>query len=436
MKKTLFILTTAFCLNMNAQLVSTLAGSTTPGSANGAGTTASFKAPVAVCTDGIGNLFVADYNNNLIRKIIISTGVVTTLAGSTTPGFADGTGTAATFWSPAGLVADGLGNLYVADQSNHEIRKIVISTGVVTTFAGSHLMADTTNGIDTAARFNNPHGVAIDGNGNLYVADTGNNEIRKIVTSSGVVSTFVGSTIPGSTNGIGTAARFSDPVAITADGSGNLYVADLVNEKIREIVISTRVVTTLAGSNSTGSANGTGTAASFNFPSGVAVDGIGNLYVADANNNEIRKIVISTGVVTTLAGSTTAGSTNGIGTAASFKGPNGVATDASGNLYVADTGNDEIRAISLSTGAGIEEFTNNTMELNIYPNPNNGSFVIEPSSAIKQTMQVYDVNGKMVLSQTINGKTSIDANNLNEGVYNISLQSNEGVVNKRLVIVR
>jgi sugar lactone lactonase YvrE len=436
MKKIIILIALAFCLNGKAQIVTTLAGSTTAGSTNGTGAAASFKAPVAVCTDGMGNLFVADYNNNLIRKIIISTGVVTTLAGSTTPGFADGTGAAATFDSPAGLVADGLGNLYVADASNNEIRKIVISTGVVTTIAGSHLMADTTNGIDTAARFNSPHGLAIDGNGNLYVADTGNNEIRKIVTSSGVVTTFAGSTIPGSTNGTGTAARFSDPVAITADGSGNLYVADLVNEKIREIVISTRIVTTLAGSNSTGSANGTGTAASFNFPSGVAVDGSGNLYVADANNNEIRKIVISTGVVTTLAGTTTAGSANGTGVAASLKGPNGVATDASGNLYVADTGNDEIRAISLSTGAGIEEFADNKGQINIYPNPNNGSFVIEPNSAIKQTLQVYDVNGKLVLNQTINGKTTIDASSLNEGVYNISLTSNEGVVNKRVVIVK
>ncbi|GHU61064.1 hypothetical protein FACS189445_2630 [Spirochaetia bacterium] len=215
-------------------------------------------------------------------------GVVSTLAGSGTAGFANDTGTAAQFNSLHGITTDGSGNLYVADSSNNRIRKID-ATGVVTTFAGSTQgFADDTG---TAAQFNSPNGITIDGSGNhLYVADTGNHRIRKIVISTGVVSSLAGNGTPGYSMGTGTAAMFNQPNGITIDGSGNLYVADTHNHRIRQIVISSGVVTLLAGYGSPGYADGTGTAARFNQPNGITIDGSGNLYVADTVNHRIRKI--------------------------------------------------------------------------------------------------------------------------------------------------
>ena len=260
----------------------------------------------AVATDGT-NVYVAE--GNLICKMVIATGVQTTLAGSTSSGASNGIGGAASFNSPAGLATDGT-NLYVADQTNNLIRRIVISTGAVTTLAGlPTLQPGNANGTGTLASFNEPWGLATDGT-NLYVADAGNQLIRKIVVSSGVVTTLAGSGSIGSLDGIGTAASFWTPAGIATDGT-NLYVADANTNLIRKIVISTEAVTTLAGGGT--SLNGTGTAASFNWPHGVATDGT-FVYVADSENSLIRKIVISSGAVTTLA--RTQGSPFALGTKA------------------------------------------------------------------------------------------------------------------------
>jgi hypothetical protein len=283
---------------------------------------------------------VSERNNHLIRKIVISTGVVTTLAGTGSSGSANGTGTSASFKGPCGITTDGT-NLYVSDTYNHLIRKIVISTGVVTTLAGTGSSGSADNSTGTSAGFNQPYGITTDGT-NLYVADYGNHLIRKIVISTGVVTTLAGTGSSGSANGTGTSASFYKPAGITTDGT-NLYVADRYNYLIRKIVISTGVVTTVAGTGSSGSANGTGTSASFDKPYGVTTDGT-NLYVADYYNYLIRKIVISTGVVTTVAGTGLSGSANGTGTSASFHLPRGITTDGT-NLYVTEGGNHLIRKI-------------------------------------------------------------------------------------------
>ncbi len=318
--------------------VTTLAGTGSSGSANGTGTSASFYNPFGITTDGT-NLYVGDTNNHLIRQIVISTGVVTTVAGTGDNGSANGTGTSASFYEPQGITTDGT-NLYVAGNKTNLIRKIVISTGAVTTLAGTG-SSGYANGTGTSASFNYPGGITTDGT-NLYVADYGNSVIRQIVISTGVVTTLAGTGSTGSSNGTGTAASFNLPDGITTDGT-NLYVGDTSNHLIRQIVISTGVVTTLAGTGSSGSANGTGTSASFNYPHGITTDGT-NLYVVDALNHLIRKIVISTGVVTTLAGTGSSGSSNGTGTAASFYFPTAITTDGT-YLYVGDYGNSVIRQI-------------------------------------------------------------------------------------------
>ncbi|MDC7123930.1 MAG: hypothetical protein PQJ46_00085 [Spirochaetales bacterium] len=323
--------------------VTTLAGSTKAGSADGTGTDARFKNPIGIATDGT-NLYVTDYSNYMIRKIGISSGVVTTIAGSTTAGSTDGTGTDASFRGPTGAVIDG-NNLYVSDCQGCNVRKIVLSSTEVTTYAGStEWSSGYTDGTGTEARFSYPLDITTDGT-NLYVSDSESdkyNMIRKIVISTGEVTTLAGSDEAGSVNGTGTDARFDSPWGITTDGT-NLYVSDSANNMIRKIVISSGVVTTLAGSTEPGSADGIGTDARFHSPWEITTDGT-NLYVADCDNNMIRKIVISSGVVTTLAGSTTAGSADGTGTAASFHSPCGITTDGT-SLYVADYDNNMIRKI-------------------------------------------------------------------------------------------
>jgi sugar lactone lactonase YvrE len=336
----------------NGQEVTTFAGSGSSGNANGTGTAASFNNPQGAVVDANGNLYIADRVNHRIRKITTS-GVVSTFAGSSS-GNTDATGTSAKFNGPHGLAIDASGNIFVADEGNHRIRKIT-STGVVTTLAGSSQgMTDATG---TSAQFDSPTGVAVDASGNVYVADRINHRIRKI-TSAGVVTTFAGSGTSGNTNGTGTGAIFSSPTGLAIDASDNIYVTDYANHSIRKIT-SSSVVTTLAGPVGTtgtwGTTNGTGTSARFNYPYHVVIDSDENLYVSDFNNHKIRKIT-SSGVVTTYAGSGAAGSANGIGTAATFDNPKGLAIDASDNIYVADYDNHLIRKITppLQLGSDID----------------------------------------------------------------------------------
>ncbi len=306
-------------------VVTTLAGSGTAGSSNGAGVLASFSNPNGVALDPTGNVYVADQANNLIRKITAA-GTVTTLSGTLTSGSSNATviGAIASYNGPTGVAVDATGNVYVADFGNNQIRKIA-TTGAVTTLAGG-TRSGNANGTGTAAGFNGPAGVAVDAAGNVYAADFNNNLIRKI-TAAGVVTTLAGSTA-GNTNGTGTAASFNGPRGVVVDAAGNVYVADANNNLIRKVTAA-GVVTTLAGNGSAGNASGAGTAASFYYPSGVAVDAAGNVYVADANNNLVRKVATD-GTVTSVAGS------GYLSLKTPFNGPVGVAVDAAGMLYVAD----------------------------------------------------------------------------------------------------
>jgi len=271
-----------------------------PGNTDGTGTDARFNYPRGVAVDSAGNVYVADRNNHTIRKVS-AVGVVTTLAGTARmAGSADGTGTAARFYNPYGVTIDSAGNVYVADGSNHTIRK-VSAAGVVTTLAGTAGMPGSADGTGTAARFNLPTGVTVDSASNVYVADYGNHAIRK-VSALGVVTTLAGSAgIPGSADGPGTAALFYDPRDVTVDSAGNVYVADSGNHTIRK-VNGAGVVTTLAGSAGVpGSADGPSTTSLFYDPRGVTVDSADNVYIADTGNHTIHK-VSPTGTATTIAG--------------------------------------------------------------------------------------------------------------------------------------
>jgi sugar lactone lactonase YvrE len=354
------------------------------GSEDGPGGAARFFKPGGVAVDSEGNLFIADTNNFIIRKIT-PTGVVTTIAGSPgTNGSMDGNGTAASFAYPAGIAVDGSGNIFVADSGNFVIRKIAPG-GEVTTFAGTAGEVGSEDGTGAGARFMCPGGLALDRAGNLFVADY---SIRKItpagvvttvtndvppenaanadlavdgegnlfvvseagevvteVTPAGKVSTFAGTEYrSGSADGTGADARFSSPKGVAVDGAGNVFVTD--KNAIRKITPAREVSTFAGAADSPGSSDGIGGAARFFAPSGMAADGAGNLWVADTGNNTIRKVT-SAGVVTTIAGtSRSIGSNDGAGPNARFFDPSDLVVDKSGNVFVVDASNDVVRKVT------------------------------------------------------------------------------------------
>lgn len=321
-------------------LTYTFAGSGSQGSDQGLALVASFNIPTGVAADAGGNIYIADKHNQVIRKIDAG-GTVTTLAGSGTAGFADGQGAAASFNMPAGVAVDLAGNVYVADQNNQRIRKIT-PKGLVTTIAGSGSIGNI-NGTASVASFNYPSGVAVDKAGNVYVADVFNNEIRRVGTD-GLVAIIAGYTAPGSADGTGTDASFNLPQGITISADGNLYIADQNNNEIRQVTPA-GVVKTFAGSTTPGQSDGTGAAASFNGPVAIAADPAGNLYISDGNNNKIRKLT-PTAVATTLSGTGAYGMANGSGSSATFNTAYGIAVAPDGNVLVADSYNNLIRKIS------------------------------------------------------------------------------------------
>lgn len=434
-------------------VVSTLAGSPMlMGSADGTGTQARFMSPSGVAVDANGTVWVADSFNHSIRKITTA-GVVSTFAGlAGTSGYVNGNGSAARFSVPMSIAVDTAGAVYVQDQMNAALRKVTpaadvstlisggtaglrfsvaagaanvayaISTdyhaiykvdgstvsvlagkpgraahldatggqalfdgpqgvvvaadgslrvvdgggtvravsaeGVVTTVAGSSVYSGYADGVGIDARFSNPRGAAIDAGGNVYVADSTGHTIRKM-SPGGTVTTLAGlAGTEGSADGAGTAARFSYPQGVAVDASGNVYVADSGNHAIRKITPA-GAVTTLAGNPAAlpGFTDGTGSAARFSAPSSLALDRAGVLYVTDDSYSTVRKVTPSGDVVTFAGAATTAGSVDGLGTAARFSGPKGLAADADGNIYVADTGNHTLRRISatgtVTTVAGV-----------------------------------------------------------------------------------
>ena len=326
--------------------VSTLAGGATLGSSNGTGDGARFYQPTGCCLDTSGNMFVVDSGFSIIRKIVIATGVVTTLAGTPSSyGSNDGIGPAAQFYYPQGMCYDGNGNLFVSDVVNQKIRKIVIATSNVTTFAGSGAIGFS-NAVGTLASFNYPQYIAYDGIGSLFVTDNNNRLIRRINTTTSNVTSFAGGT-NGSADGVGLAASFNWLQGICSDSTGeNLYVTDASNNNIRRINIATSNVTTIAGSITPGSNDGIGAAAQFRTPYDITADSTGNLYVADSGNNKIRKIVLSTSNVTTLAG--TGGTTfaDGVASSATFNNPQGITLNSLGQIFVTDRANNRIRLLS------------------------------------------------------------------------------------------
>ena len=334
--------------------ISTVAGNGTPGFSgdNGPAPSAQLNYPAGVALDSAGDLYIADTYNHRIRKV--SNGTISTVAGNGTVGHSgdNGPATSAQLNYPNGVAVDTAGGLYVADTYNHRIRQ-VSSNGTISTVAGNGTAGYSgDNGLPDGAQLNYPEGIAVDSTGNLYVADTNNNRIREV--SNGAIATVAGNGgyVYGGDGGPAASAQLNAPPGVAVDSAGNLYIADY-NNRIRKV--SNGVIVTVAGGASSFGDNGPAIGAELFHPYGVAVDSTGNLYIADSGNSRIRKV--SNGVVTTVAGNGTRGfgGDNGPAIGAQLNEPYGVAVDSAGNLYIADSGNSRIRMVAngvITTVAG------------------------------------------------------------------------------------
>jgi uncharacterized repeat protein (TIGR01451 family) len=344
-------------LDATTGVLTLVAGNGTPGFSGDGGlaTSAQLSSPHGVAVDATGNVYIADTANCRIRKVSVSNGAITTVAGNGTCGFGGGSGpaTSVQLQSPAGIALDSLGNLYIADSGNNVVRQVSLPNGTIATVAGSGSSGYSGDGGSaTLAQLKSPSGVAVDSLGkNLYIADTGNYSVRQV--SGGTIATVAGNGTFGYSGdgGSATKAQLSLPWGVAVDSSGNLYIADVDNNRIR--MVSSGVITTVVGSSPGYSGdNGPPAASQLSFPTGIALDSSGSLYIADSNNNRIRKVTspaTDSGVITTLAGNGTSGYSGdgGLATSAQLHTPQAVALDAAGILYIAD--NASIRTVSHAT---------------------------------------------------------------------------------------
>jgi DNA-binding beta-propeller fold protein YncE len=413
MKKTLLTLMLFVFTFSNAQLVSTVAGSGNQQTADGTGITASFNRPNGIVKDSNGNLFVAEENGNVIRKIAPN-GVVTTFAGNGTNGFLDATGTAAIFANLGALAIDNQNNIYVGDFGNSRIRKITPS-GVVTTLA----ILDT------------PYGICIDPAGtNLYVVGQ-SRRVQKVEIATGQITLIAGNGSQGNTDGIGTNASFNFPFGVVVDPTNTyLYVSDLFNNNIRRLTLATAQVSQFAGSTNSNFADGTGSAASFYGPIGMQCDSSGNIYLSDHFNNRIRKITPNA-VVTTIAGSGAAGSTNGPALIAEFSTPLGVFLDNNGDLFVTEYDGNKVRKVS-SVALNSSEFQTNNLKFNLYPNPASDILNIETENDLK-SVEIYSIQGQKVLSA---GSKEINISNLTSGLYLVQVTDIDDIIATQKLIIK
>ena len=426
------------------QIISTVAGNGSGGSSGDGGSATNATLALTfggLGIDNFGNIYIGDGANNRLREVTFSTSIINIIAGNGTPGFSGDGGLAVNskVSCPSEVHFDASGNIYFSDVFNHRIRKITKSTGNISTVAGS----STTSGYSgdggqaTSAMFNSPYGFFIDASGNIYISDYSNNRIRKVTASTGIITTIAGTGTAGYSGdgGVATNAEINKPNGICLDASGNVYFSDKGNNRIRKITISTGIISTIAGYTTTVGYSGDGGAAinaQLNTPLGICIDASDNLYIADYGNNVVRKIT-SSGIISTIVGNGTAGYSGDGGSAinAQLYYPRGVFLSASGDLYIADAGNHVIRKIT-NVASAISE-NSATDNINIYPNPSSHSINIT-GIEVKTTLKVQDAFGKLVLQKEIEDNTILNTSELENGVYFLILMNNNGNTTTKIII--
>ena len=433
-------------INTHAQIITTVAGNGTAAyfGDGGLATAAELNLTSGVALDKNGNLYIADNLNSRIRKVDAISGVITTIAGTGTPGY-NGDGimaTAAELNRPWNLSLDTAGNIYIAEWGADRVRKITISTGIITTIAGTGTAGYTGDGImATTAELYQPATVVVDNAGNIYIADVNNQRVRKINTS-GIISTIAGTGTAGY-NGDGimaTSAKLHNPNTIALDTSGNIYISDYYNNEVRKVTVSTGIISAIAG-NGTAAFYGDGglaTAAELNYPSGVALDSKQNIYISDYSNNRIREIKASTGIINTVAGNGTPGYSGdgGIATAAELNNPWDIVV-GNGGFYIADYENNRVRKVTMST-TGAEEILNG-INITVYPNPVSQNLTIQVDGAPQKiNFTIFNTIGQQVLEQFSNQKTTnISVANLSPGIYFLKIQDQDGsVLTRKISVIR
>jgi sugar lactone lactonase YvrE len=432
-----------------AQMISTVAGMGMMmyGGDGGPATAAMLSGPTGNAMDGMGNLYIVDNQNNLIRMVntagIINTVVGTVFSGAGVAGYSGdgGQATAAELNGPVGMAFDASRNMYIADYANNVVRKVT-TAGIITTVAGmGGMMAGYAGdgGQATMAMLSGPTGVAIDAMGNLYIADSGNRRIRK-VNASGIITTVVGNGTQGYSGdgGQATAAELNFSYAIAIDTHNNLYIADAGINVIR-MVNTMGVISTIAGNGNGGYSGdgGAATSAEINNPSGITVDAMGNVYIGDAGNNVIRKVTAA-GMIITMAGNGMRGYTGDGGQAmtAELFYPMGLCLDASDNLLIVDNTNNVIRKVTNAMAAGIQQVSINNEQLSVYPNPASGILHVEGLSVNGNSeINICDVLGNVVIQHATNTEHyALDLSSLQSGVYFVTVTCNGANTTKKIVV--
>ena len=438
----LFVFLLAFA-SMHAQVITTVAGNGS-GLYNGDNISAldAGFVPTSVIVDNSGNMYIGDYENNRVRKIDI-TGSITTIAGTGVAGFSgdDSLAINAKLNHPSGLARDQNGNIYVCDAFNNRVRKID-TAGIITTVAGNGTGGfNGDNILATAAELWEPFAITLGIDGEIYIVDCGNHRIRKI-SMSGMITTFAGTGVPGFSgdNGPATAASLKYPRSLIFDNNHNMYIADAVNHRVRK-VDSTGVITTCVGNGTPGYSgdNGIATAATMTAPYALAIDGAGNLYIADGTTvSNIRKVTTS-GIITTYAGISTYGYSgdNGPATAAALDEPSGLAFDTFDNMYIADFQNARIRYIKSTTA--VSQLNNKTGNISLFPNPNTGKFILDIVSDGDElfVIAIYNGMGEKVSEFNAIGNTTTKVNiDQPDGTYYLVARSDNKLLAKIITLMK
>ena len=425
----------------NGQIISTIAGNGASGyyGDGGPATAAELFNPWGITVEPSGDLYIADPQNKRIRKVIASSGIITTVAGIGISSYSGdgGPATSAEISNSAdGVAIDTSGNIYIGDAGNFRIRKITISNGTINTVAGNGIYGFAGDGgAATDAELKGCYGVAVDSTGNMYIADVVNYRIRKVTYSTGIINTIAGNGINGFSGdgGPATSAELTQCYGVVADKYGNVYIEDQQNNRIRKVAYSTGIITTFAGNGAGGFSGDGGPASSaeISLPyEGIALDASGNLYFGDCGNYRIRMVNVSTGIINTIAGNGISGFSGDGGPAinAELDYAQGIGFDGSGNLYLSDILNQRIRLItSVSTGS-YSSLTISKLQLNIYPVPNSGLFTVSGIS-IGQCIELYNYTGQLLSSKIADNPTmNFDVSNNANGIYLIRVLSQDGSI--------